>query len=308
LGADALACGGKTLDLRTPQIMGVLNITPDSFSDGGELYKDKSIDWTALMVRAEQMLGEGASMLDVGGESTRPGAAAVSEGEQADRVLPVVEKLHDELDVVISVDTSNPRIMSEAARLGAGFINDVRALRAPGALEAAAGSGLPVCLMHIGGTGEPETMQQGIDHAAGAEGQRPSIHAVHSVHAVHAGSVIDEVNAFLNERVDAAVEAGVRREQIVLDPGFGFGKRDADNLCLVNGMDQIGDGKMPLLLGVSRKSTIGRLLGCEDTKDRLVGGLMLAMRAAQRGVHIIRTHDVGATAHMLKMGRLLGGA
>ena len=283
-----LVCGDKSLNLDAPQLMGVLNITPDSFSDGGELYQNKDINWSALMKRAQNMVDSGASILDVGGESTRPGATPISSTEEADRVLTVVEKLRSCFSVIISIDTSNPMIMREAATVGANLINDVRALREPGAVEAASRSGLAVCLMHIGGGKNPNDMQQGVDHADRSE--RP---------------IIKEINDFFDERVGVAFKAGIKRTSLVLDPGFGFGKRDVDNLRILNALDQIGDGNMPLLIGVSRKSTIGRLLGRENPKERIVGGLALVARAIEKGARIIRTHDVGATVDMLKMQSLL---
>lgn len=284
MAVDYLSCGDKTLDLRTPQLMGVLNITPDSFSDSGELYRSRVIQWRVLMSRAEEMVGSGVAMLDIGGESTRPQADAVSEQEECDRVLPVVEKVRAEFPVIVSVDTSNAAVMRQAAALGAGFINDVRALRAPGALKAAAATGLPVCLMHIGGSGDPKTMQDGIDYQNWQK-----------------RDIVAEINHFLDARIVAACAAGIARTSLVLDPGFGFGKRDVDNLQIVNELDRVGHKDDVILIGVSRKSTLGRLLGRKKPTDRVAGGLALVACALQKGARIIRTHDVTATADVCRV-------
>ena len=264
-------CG---LDLSSPRVMGVLNITPDSFFDGGQLWADGTPDIPAALERARRMAAEGAAILDVGGESTRPGAAPPSEQEEMDRVLPVVEALHRELPTVISVDTSSPALMQEAAARGAGLINDVRALRLPGALEAAAATGLPVCLMHM--QGEPGSMQDAPNYK----------------------DVVQEVRAFLAERVAACEAAGIPRERLLLDPGFGFGKKDIHNLALLQGLDSLGALGLPVLIGISRKSTIGRVLN-RDVQERLAGGLALAVLALVRGASIVRTHDVRETADAL---------
>lgn len=283
-----LVCGDNELDLSVPQLMGVLNITPDSFSDGGELYRDNTIQWSVLMARAQAMSDAGAKILDVGGESTRPRATPVSSAQELDRVVPVIEKLRANIPAIISVDTSKPEVIREAAAAGAGFINDVRALRIEGALEAVALSGLPVCLTHIGGSGDPIDMQDRIDHQD--KTPRP---------------IIKEINEFFHERVSAATLAGISPEALVLDPGFGFGKRDVDNLRIINELNKIGNGNHPLLIGVSRKSTIGRLLEHDKPIDRIAGGLTLVAKAVQQGVAIIRTHDIVATADMLKTNALL---
>ena len=264
-----LDCGGKVLDFSRPAVMGVLNVTPDSFSDGG-----RYLQLTDALRRAEVMVEEGAALIDVGGESTRPGAAPVSAQGELDRVLPVVERLARELPVPISVDTSKPEVILEVARAGAGLINDVRALRLPGALEAAAASGLPVCLMHM--RGEPATMQQ---------------------EPVYTDAVA-EVRAFLAERVRVSENAGIRRERILVDPGFGFGKTLDHNLLLLRHLDRFTDLAAGVLVGISRKSMIGALLNA-PVGERLSGGLAAAVIAFWQGANIIRTHDVRETVQAL---------
>ena len=241
-----------------------MNITPDSFSDGGKLFR-QGPDLDAVRRRAEQMVADGAALLDIGGESTRPGAAPVSEQEELDRVIPCVEALA-ELPVTLSIDTSTPAVMRESAARGAGLINDVRALTREGAVDTAAGLGLPVCLMHMRGT--PQTMQ--------------------------------DVKAWLLARVDACVAAGIPREKILLDPGFGFGKTVAHNLALLDGLPSLAATGHDLLVGLSRKSLIGKLID-RDVDERLAASLGLAVLAAERGARIIRTHDVRETADALAM-------
>lgn len=260
-----LDCAGKRLDLSQPVVMGVLNVTPDSFSDGGRY---RSLD-TALL-RAEIMVAEGAAIIDVGGESTRPGAPPVSMQEELDRVLPVVERLARELSIPVSVDTSKPEVMREAARAGAGLINDVRALHMSGALDAAVASGLPVCLMHI--RGEPATMQQEPRYS----------------------DVVTEVHAFLADRVRVCEAAGIPRERILVDPGFGFGKTLDHNLRLLRHLDRFTGLAAGVLVGISRKSMIGLLLNV-PVDDRLSGSLAAAVIALWQGAKIIRTHDVRET-------------
>lgn len=255
--------------------MGVMNITPDSFSDGGMLYR-RGPDLDAVRDRARQMVADGAAYLDIGGESTRPGARPVGEQEELDRVIPCVEALAGEVDAVISVDTSTPAVMREAARAGAGLINDVRALTREGALGTAAELGLPVCLMHM--QGDPQTMQDAPAYA----------------------DVTAEVKAWLLARVDAATAVGIPRERILLDPGFGFGKSVAHNLALLNGLPALAQVGFPLLVGLSRKSLIGKLIG-REVGERLPASLALAVLAAERGARIIRTHDVRETADALAM-------
>ena len=262
-------CAGKVLDLSQPTVMGVLNVTPDSFSDGG-----RYLQLADALRRAEVMVEEGAALIDVGGESTRPGAPPVSVQEELDRVLPVVERLARELPVPISVDTSKPEVIRAAARAGAGLINDVRALRLSGALQAAAASGLPVCLMHM--QGEPGTMQQQPTYA----------------------DVVAEVHAFLAERVRVCESAGIPRERILVDPGFGFGKTLDHNLLLLRHLDRFTDLAAGILVGVSRKSMIGALLNA-PVGERLSGGLAAAVIAVWQGANVIRTHDVRETVQAL---------
>jgi dihydropteroate synthase len=263
--------------------MGVLNITPDSFSDGGRWYGDGRPDLDAIRREARAMVDAGAAVLDIGGESTRPGAAPVGEDEELSRVVPVVEALAGHCEAVISVDTSTPAVMREAAAAGAGMLNDVRALRREGALEAAAATGLPVCLMHM--QGEPHTMQD-----------NPQYH-----------DVLAEVRSFLLARVAACEGAGIARRRIVLDPGFGFGKNLAHNLQLLTHLDRLHSLGFPLLVGLSRKSLIAKLTG-RAVDERLPGSLALALLAAQRGAALLRVHDVAATADVLNILRAVRDA
>lgn len=256
--------------------MGVVNTTPDSFSDGGTLFRGGSLDLDAALKRAAGMVAQGAGIIDIGGESTRPGARAVSIQEEMGRVLPLVERIASELDVVISIDTSTPELMTEGARLGAGMLNDVRALSRQGALGAAAASGLPVCLMHM--QGEPVTMQAAPQYQ----------------------DVVKEVGEFLERRILACQAQGIDRERLLLDPGFGFGKSVEHNLLLLRNLPRFAELGMPLLVGLSRKSLIGKLLG-REVDERLPASLALAVMAVERGAAIIRTHDVQATADALAM-------
>lgn len=264
-----LNCAGKMLDLNQPAVMGVLNVTPDSFSDGGCYLQPD-----AALRRAEIMAEEGAAIIDVGGESTRPGAPLVTVQEELDRVLPVVERLTQALSIPISVDTSKPEVMREAARVGAGLINDVRALQVPGALDVAAASGLPVCLMHL--RGEPATMQQ----------------------VPRYSDAVAEVYAFLAERVQICEAAGISRDRILVDPGFGFGKTLEHNLRLLRHLNRFTDLAAGVLVGISRKSMIGLLLNTSVT-ERLSGSLAAAVIALWQGAKIIRTHDVRETVQAL---------
>lgn len=268
---DRLPCGSRFLELSRPQVMGILNVTPDSFSDGGRFARRD-----AALRHAQAMLAAGASLIDVGGESTRPGARAVSALEELERVAPVVEAIAAELDVIISVDTSTPAVMREVARLGAGLINDVRSLQRDGALGAAADSGLPVCLMHM--RGEPTTMQDSPQYA----------------------DVLVEVRDFLAERMAVCAAAGIAVERIVLDPGFGFAKSLEHNLGLFKHMDALHGLGRPLLVGVSRKSMIGKVLG-HEVGGRLYGSLALAALAVTKGAHILRVHDVAETVDVVRM-------
>ncbi|MCF6757966.1 dihydropteroate synthase [Stutzerimonas balearica] len=266
-----LTFGSRVLDLARPQVMGILNVTPDSFSDGGRF-----TGRDAALRHAAQMVAAGATFIDVGGESTRPGARQVSPTEELERVAPVVEAIARDLDVVISVDTSTPAVMREVARLGAGLINDVRSLQRDGALDAAAATGLPVCLMHM--LGEPADMQDDPRYE----------------------NVTAEVRQFLAARMDACEAAGIDRERIILDPGFGFAKTVEHNLSLFKNLQQLEALGRPLLVGVSRKSMIGKVLG-REVDGRLYGSLALAALAVAKGASIIRVHDVAETVDVVRM-------
>ena len=264
-------CNGKSLDLTHPQVMGVLNVTPDSFSDGGDFFSlDKAV------ARALQMEAEGAAIIDIGGESTRPGAAPVTLEDEIRRVVPVIEALQSRLKVPISIDTRKPGVMRAAIQAGAGFINDINALREPGALEVAAGFAVPVCLMHM--QGEPRTMQEDPRYE----------------------NVVDEVADFLQRRITACEQAGVGRERLLLDPGFGFGKTVAHNLYLLERLNVLTRLGLPLVVGLSRKSMIARLLGLEPG-ERLPASIALAVLAVERGARLVRSHDVAATWQALQM-------
>lgn len=256
---------GRVLDMSRCHVMGILNVTPDSFSDGGKFNAPD-----AALARARQMVADGAAFIDVGGESTRPGASEVSVQEELDRVCPVVEAIARELDVVISVDTSAPAVMSETASLGAGLINDVRALQRPGAPEAAAAAGIPVCLMHI--QGEPDSMQDNPRYR----------------------NVRRDVSSFLTERMRVVEAAGVKPEDIILDPGFGFGKRVEHNLALLASLEQLHILGHPLLVGMSRKSMLGHITG-REVNERLPASVAAATIAAMKGASVIRVHDVRET-------------
>ncbi|HHZ88183.1 MAG TPA: dihydropteroate synthase [Chromatiales bacterium] len=268
---SVLDCAGKPLDLSSPQVMGVLNVTPDSFSDGGEFTRvERAVEHAIVM--AEQ----GAAIIDIGGESTRPGAQPVSVADELDRVLPVIDALRRRLTIPLSIDTSKPEVMTAAVSAGAGFINDVNALRADGALQAAQSTGVPVCLMHM--QGAPDSMQESPRYT----------------------DVVAEVVEFLAGRIQTCVRAGFECAQLVVDPGFGFGKSLGHNLALMRHLDTMNSLQVPVLVGVSRKSMIGALLDVEP-KDRLAGGLVLAALAVSRGARLVRTHDVGPTVDALKI-------
>ena len=273
-----LSCGSRVLDLSSPQVMGILNVTPDSFSDGGN-YTSVS----AALIHAEQMIKAGATLIDIGGESTRPNAAVVSVQEELDRVAPVVEAIAKRFDIIISVDTSTPEVMLETAQLGAGLINDVRSLQRKGALTAAKNTGLPVCLMHM--RGEPRTMQQ----------------------YTHYDDLLTEVKNFLTERSNICQQAGINKELILIDPGFGFAKNLHQNLLLFRYMDELLSLGYPLLVGVSRKSMIGGILN-KDVADRLYGSLALAALALTKGASILRVHDVAAKVDIVKMIKAIESA
>ena len=266
-----LPCGNRVLDLAHTHVMGILNVTPDSFSDGGRF---APLD--AALRHAEAMVLAGATLIDVGGESTRPGAPVVSPQAELDRVAPVVERIARELDVIISVDTSAPMVMTEVARLGAGLINDVRSLRREGALQAAAATGLPVCLMHM--LGEPGDMQDNPRYE----------------------DLVGEVSAFLADSMARCAAAGIGPERIVLDPGFGFAKTLQHNLSLFKHMEALHALGRPLLVGVSRKSMVGQTLN-RPVAERLYGSLALAALAMTKGARILRVHDVAETVDVVRM-------
>jgi dihydropteroate synthase len=269
----SINCAGQILDLKQPRIMGVLNITPDSFSDGGAwLTVEKA------MAHARQMADAGADIIDVGGESTRPGSAPVSAGEEMQRVLPVIEALRASIDVPVSIDTQKPAVMRAAVAAGAGMINDVNALQADGAVETAAALAVPVCLMHMQGV--PETMQQEPDYR----------------------DVVTEVVSFLGERAAACEAAGIARGRIVLDPGFGFGKSVGHNLSLLRRLDALVALGYPVLVGLSRKSLIGKVLDLPVDK-RLSPSIALAVLAVWQGASIVRCHDVRQTREAVLMCR-----
>jgi dihydropteroate synthase len=266
-----LRLSSATLDLEGPAVMGILNLTPDSFSDGGRFVR---LD--AAIRQAERMAAEGASIIDIGGESSRPGASAVPAQEEIERVVPLIEAIAGRIGVPLSVDTSKPDVMQAAVAAGATMLNDVYALRRDGALAMAASLDVAVCLMHM--QGEPRTMQ---------------------VNPVY-DDVAGEVAQFLSGRVTACVAAGIARERIVVDPGFGFGKTDRHNIELLANLERIRALGLPLLVGLSRKSTLGKLTG-QRVEGRLAAGIAAAVLAAERGAHIVRTHDVGATLDALKV-------
>ena len=263
-----LKCGNQVLRLDRPRVMGILNVTPDSFSDGG-----KFLGLDDALMQADTMLSEGADIIDVGGESTRPGADAVGEQQEIERVAPVIEAIVQRFDTVVSIDTSKPAVMQAACKVGAGIINDVRALREPGALEMAAETGLPVCLMHM--QGEPRTMQNAPEY----------------------DNVVEDVTAFLLERLSVCIAAGIDSQQIVLDPGFGFGKTLAHNIALIAGLDVLCQ-QAPVLIGLSRKRMLGAILQ-NEAASRVTASVTAALLCVQRGASIVRVHDVGPTAQAL---------
>lgn len=264
-------CGSRVLDLSRVQVMGVLNVTPDSFSDGGRF-----IGRGAALKHARTMVEQGAAIVDIGGESTRPGAKPVSVQQELDRVLPVIEALAGEVDAALSVDTSTPEVMRAAAAAGVHIINDVRALSREGALQAAVESGLPVCLMHM--QGQPGTMQLNPEY----------------------GDVVSEVLRYLEERLRVCEAAGMKRQQLMVDPGFGFGKTLRHNLTLLDHLDSLRQFGCPVLAGMSRKSMIGEILD-KPSDHRLFGSLAAATVAAMKGASIIRVHDVPETVDAIKV-------
>lgn len=270
--SPTLDCNGRPLVLDRPRVMGIVNTTPDSFSDGG---LHESAD--AAVAHALRLVEEGADILDIGGESTRPGAAPVPLEEELRRVVPVIERLAREVAVPISVDTSKPEVMRAAVAAGAGLLNDVRAFRADGALDAAAGLGVPVVLMHM--AGEPGGMQDDPRY----------------------DDVVAEVHRYLAERIFAAEMAGIPKRNIVVDPGFGFGKNETHNITLLARLERFRELGVPVMAGLSRKRTIGALTGREVPVDRVHGSVAAHLIAAQRGALLLRVHDVGATVDALKV-------
>ncbi|MBV1914944.1 MAG: dihydropteroate synthase [Pseudomonadales bacterium] len=274
---DSIDCSGKWLDLRTPQIMGILNLTTDSFSDGGQfITRDGSVDTDQVLRAAEQMVVDGATIIDLGGESTRPGAVPVAEQQEIERVAPLVELLASRIDAIISVDTSSPKLMSESAGLGAGMINDVRGLARPEALAVVAESGLPVCIMHM--QGQPNTMQD-----------QPVYN-----------SIVSEVIGYFQARIVESIEAGIDKRKILIDPGFGFGKTLKHNLELLTGLAEFKTLGLPILVGISRKAMIGQMTG-RPLDERVSGSVAAAMLTIQNGANIVRVHDVAATRDMIKI-------
>ncbi|MGF1741076.1 dihydropteroate synthase [Vibrio profundum] len=261
----------KKLDLSKPQVMGILNVTPDSFSDGGQFTQLES-----ALAQADAMIASGASIIDVGGESTRPGAPDVSLEDELERVIPAIRAIRAKHPVWISVDTSKAEVMKQAVEAGADIINDVRALQEPGALEAAAQAGVPVCLMHM--QGQPRSMQ--------AQPQYQD--------------VLSEISEFLDERIQACEHAGIAQEQLILDPGFGFGKSLEHNYHLLSHLDKLHRFKLPLLAGMSRKTMIFKLLD-KTPNDVLSGSVACATIAAMKGAQIIRVHDVAATVDAMRI-------
>ncbi|MGI1678931.1 MAG: dihydropteroate synthase [Cellvibrionaceae bacterium] len=292
-----IQCADLILDLSYPVVMGILNATPDSFSDGGKYFsKNSQSNVDIALKRVEQMINEGAKIIDVGGESTRPGAALVSVDEEVDRVVPLVEAIRKNFEVIVSVDTSTPQVMEESAKVGAGIINDVRALKKENALQVATKTGLPVCLMHM--QGQPDNMQK-----------KPRYE-----------HVVTEVKTFLSERMIACEQAGIPKEKLLVDPGFGFGKSLAHNLELLKRLNELDSLGCPILVGLSRKSMIANILelglnlkdGAKQKvenrpieDERLVGSVSLALLAAERGASIIRVHDVAATREALQILRAI---
>lgn len=273
-----LTCGDKTLDLDRPCVMGVLNVTPDSFSDGGRFH-----DIGQALAHAHRMIDEGAAIIDIGGESTRPGSNPVDIDEELRRVLPLVRSLAHKVSVPISVDTTKPQVMQAVIDAGAGMINDILALRTRGALEAVAASKVAACLMHI--QGEPRTMQF-----------EPRYQ-----------DVVREVHEFLRERRDACEAAGIGRDRLVIDPGFGFGKALPHNLTLLSNLDRFLDLDVPVLAGLSRKSMIGTITG-RPVDQRLHGSIALATIAILKGARIIRAHDVAPAVDAVKIATaVIGG-
>lgn len=268
-----LQCGNRNLNLETPQVMGILNVTPDSFSDGGCFS-----DLDKALYHAEQMLAEGAAIIDVGGESTRPGAQSVTVSQELERVIPVVEAIGRRLDVLISVDTSSPQVIVAAASAGAHIINDVRSLTREGALAAAASIDLPVCLMHM--NGEPQQMQNNPQYSQPIE-----------------QAVLEQLTA----SVERCLQAGIERKRLMIDPGFGFGKNNQHDYRLLNRLETLQSLKLPLLTGLSRKRMIGAATGQAIAIERVNGSVGAAVICALKGARIIRVHDVKATVEAMQV-------
>ncbi|KOR31948.1 dihydropteroate synthase [Achromatium sp. WMS3] len=270
-----LDCAGKPLDLTQPQVMGILNITPDSFSDGGHF-----MNIEMAITHAQRMVAEGAAIIDIGGESTRPGAKAVAVSEELTRVIPVIQALATKLNIPISIDTSKPEVMEAAVAAGAGFINDTMALQQPGALEVATKTKVPISLMHM--QGEPRTMQVNPNYQ----------------------DIVAEVTAFFEARIEACEAVGIPHNRILIDPGFGFGKTLEHNITLFQNLDKLQRLEQPILIGISRKSMFGSLLNRPIT-ERLPGSIAATVLALQAGVKLLRVHDVAATVDALRVVKKL---
>lgn len=276
-----LTAGARQISLSDPVCMAIVNVTPDSFSDGAQFSADPSAktfkpDLSKILIAIERMVNEGATFIDIGGESTRPGAAAVGEAEELDRVIPVVEAVRANLDVCISVDTSSPTTMLAAVSAGAEMINDVRALLRPGALAVAASTDAAICVMHM--QGQPDTMQEAVSY----------------------DNVVDEVTQFLSLRLQACLDAGVSRDRLLADPGFGFGKKVEHNYSLLKNLSHLAVLDVPLLVGISRKSMLGAVTN-RSVDERLAGSIAAIMPALAAGAKIIRAHDVAATMDAIRV-------
>lgn len=272
-----------SVNFREPHVMGILNVTPDSFSDGADLYSNGCVDVSKACYRVEEMLNEGASIIDVGGESTKPGAARVSAEEESNRVLPVIEALVARFDTLISIDSSSPILMTQAVSLGAGLVNDVRGLTREGAVEACASLDVPVVLMH----------------------SRVESSSLHD--KVDASTLMTSMMGYFTDRIAAFERAGIARSRLLIDPGFGFGKQAEENVILMQGLHQLKAFDLPVLVGLSRKKTISTFLGGQPPKDRMVGSITLAVLAFQQGATIIRAHDVGETVQALRIAEIFLG-
>lgn len=267
---------------RSPLIMGIINVTPDSFSDGGFLFNGSQLHLDRLRSSVQSMVSDGADIIDVGGESTRPGAKPISTQEELDRVLPAINLISKEFAIPISIDTSNPTVINEASKYDISLINDVRALQNEGAVEAAAKSGLPVCLMHM--QNQPRDMQEDPNY----------------------GRVEEEIFKFLMERKSVCVASSIKEENIILDPGFGFGKKLHHNLQLFRALPRFVETGQPILVGISRKAMVGEITGVEHPEKRTIGSVAFALLAAQYGASILRVHNVLETKHVLAILKAVG--